>query len=157
MEGVIEELVARTGRYQGSGSNHEDERYNGRLDLVPVLGGRGVVVMASASATDGTLFHEEHTLIAQTRDGLVGMWSMNIQQDGVLFLEFREDVPVGGAEHSYVFGHGDPADNSAYRIEIAFDLWADGDISQRYAWGMPGGKFSHRSGARMRRMTEEIV
>ena len=150
MNEVLNALLARAGVYEGTGINHEQERYDGRLELTPVLGVRGLQVKSRAVGEDGTVYHEEHSLIAPTRDGGLVLWSLNIHAPGALEMLYRRDEPVDGADHSFVFGSGDPADQAAYRVEVAFDLWPDGALTHRYAWGMPGEPFEARSAARLR-------
>ncbi len=151
MGNPVVELASRAGRYEGPGRNAAGEEYRGELSIEPVLAGVGVVLRARALAPDGSVYHEEYSLLAMSPSGRLGMWSLNSQSRALLILEYRRDEPEEGAEHGFVFGKGYPNDRDSYRMEVTFDLWPGGDITHRFAWGVPGEEFGGRSAARLHR------
>ena len=151
MSEVLEALCARAGRYVGQGINHEGEPFTGRLELRAVVGLRGVVLEFVASGVKGEVFHEEHTLIAPAADGQPALVTLSNNAPGLLVLPQRTDVaPHGEGCERVAFALGDPEERETLRLEQALDLWTDGDVSYRFAWGMPGGEFAERSAVRLR-------
>jgi len=63
----------------------------------------------------------------------------------------RHGAPPEGVEATLIFGSGDREDTDVHRVEIAIDLWPDGALGYRTAWGLPGGAFLPRSQVRMER------
>ncbi len=61
----------------------------------------------------------------------------------------RNGAPSDEVTASLVYGLGDRGDPTVVRIEVTLDLWPDGDITYRFAWGMPGGELKLRSAVRM--------
>lgn len=130
--------------------NHDGDPFCGRLDVGPAAGGAGAWLRFDASGDDGTLYHEEHTLIAPDARGALALWSLNSNTRALTALALRRGELRGG-EPWVVFGLGDPANRSELREELSVGLHADGSITYAYAWGMPGGVFADRSGVRMAR------
>jgi hypothetical protein len=145
----IEQLLARVGRYGGHGIDHEDQPFHGELELTALLGGRGLALTFRALGIDGATYHDERGWIAPDGDGRTRFWSLSTSTPGVLCHARRHGAPAAGTSATLVFGSGERAD--ALRIEVAFDLWPDGDVGYRYAWGLPGGEFLPRSSVRMSR------
>lgn len=144
---ILEELARRSGAYRGEGHNQDHEAFVGRLEVEPVVGARGIRVEFDAHGLDGTLFHREHTWIAPTPDGDLCLWTLNSNMPGVLCHRLRRD---GGLDPRVVtFGIGEVGDRAVYREEISIEIWNDGSLGYRYAWGLPSGKFEDRSSVRM--------
>lgn len=151
MRRALQDFEERSGRYIGVGTNHVDEPYEGRLELLPLLRSAGVQIVASATGEKGTLYHAEHTILAPGADGQLRLFMLGIEMPGMRILEYRrDDALLIGSEASHVFGYGAPTDLDSFRMEIAFDLWPDGDVTHRFAWGLPGEEFADRSGCRLR-------
>lgn len=143
----ITALAACAGRYAGRGVNHDDQPFAGALSLEPVVGGKGLALGFTATGDDGTVYHTEHSVIGPDVGGGLGLWTLTNNAPGMLHLALRRDgAEVDGCPRTLVFGVGDPADAGAFREEIALDLYADGRLGYRFAWGMPGGDFAPRSG-----------
>ena len=150
----IEQLLARVGRYGGHGIDHDDQPFHGELELAPILGGRGLTLTYRAVGIDGTVYHDERGWIAPDDAGRACFWSLSTSSVGVTCHQRRRPAPPAGeqaTQATLIFGSGDPRDTSAMRIELAFDLWPEGDVGYRFSWGEPGGAFLPRSSVRMSR------
>ncbi len=154
MNDPVDALLARVGSYAGHGINHEDEPFHGELDLAALSDGRGVTLKVRAVGIDGTVYHDERLWIAAAESGELTLWSIHTNGAGVRRHIRRHGAPVSGADATWVFGFGDLGAHRGYRQEIALDLWPDGDISYRVAWGLPGGEHQPRSAVRMRRQAQ---
>ncbi|MEQ1508312.1 MAG: hypothetical protein ABMB14_39135 [Myxococcota bacterium] len=141
-------LLARVGTYGGHGINHEDQPFHGELAVESVLG-RGVRWTFRATGIDGTTYHEEQSWVARDETGALCLWSVNGYEPHCGRHVRRHGAGVAGTIATLVFGRGDPGDPAQYRIEIAMDLWPNGDVGYRYAWGLPNGPFEPRSAVRM--------
>jgi len=144
-------LLAATGHYTGQGINHENERFTGDFKIEPVLGGRAVQIRYRATGEDGTVYHEELTLIAPALDESLQLTTLNTNLPGMITHQFSGRKPELGAKEGFVFNYNDPADSKVFREEICLGLYANGDIGYRYSWGMPGGDFAFRSSVRLTR------
>lgn len=150
MKNVINALYVRKGEYEGQGINHEGQPFVGRLSLGPVVHDKGISLTFTATGRDGTVYHQEQSLIALNAAEKLCLWNLNTNVPGLLEHSYRrEEKPDGGLSH--VFGFGDPEAKNSFREEIGIDLWENGEISYRYLWGMPGGDFEPRSAVRMKR------
>ena len=149
-------LLARLGSYGGHGINHEDQPFYGELALAPILGDRGVALSFRAVGIDGTLYHEEAGWIARDAAGQLSLWSLHRHSGQVLHHELRYGAPPRDTEATLVFGHGDRNEIDTMRIEVALDLYADGAVGYRFAWGLPSETFAPRSSVRMDRLGSEI-
>lgn len=146
-------LLDRCGRFGGHGIDSDDQPLYGELDLQPLPARQGVWLTFRASGIDGRLLHDERTWVAPDADGRLCMWSVSTLAAGVRHHLRRHGAPTDGADASLVFGSGDPSDRDAHRVEISIDLWPDGALGYRSAWGLPGGDFLPRSRVRMERET----
>lgn len=146
---MIEQLTEYLGTYSGSGINHDNQGFHYQVTIGKALNGRGLNIWAKATGDDGTIYHEEESLIAHSIDGKEKMWVLMSNAPGVVEHNLLKAGSLNDSLISFVFGHGDLANESSFREEITFDLWKNGDLTHRYAWGMPGGEFKDRSGARM--------
>jgi len=142
-------LLQRVGRYSGHGIDHEDEPFHAELRIDALRDGEGVTMRFVAQSIHGPVLHDERTWVARGDDGQIKQWSIHSNGAGVRCREQRNGAPVAQAERTLVFGHGDPARASSYREEVAIDLWPDGAVSYRYAWGLPGGPLAPRAAAKM--------
>lgn len=152
MSTIVEALAARAGRYAGEGINHDQEPFRGELTLTPVADGAAIAIDYTATGLGeqaGTVFHTEHSVIATDATGAPLLATVNAHGGGLQSMPLRRDAPEDGSERTLVFGFNDPADTAAFRMEIAIDLWPNGDLTYRHAWGLPGGSFAPRSGARL--------
>jgi len=151
MKEVFDTLKKFAGAYEGEGTNHEGQLFNGRFSLQPILNGRGFSIKFSANGKDGTLYHEEESTIAPSMNEKLTLWNFNTNTPGLLAHELRNAPTKSDAVESFVFGFNEPSNTQAFREEVAIDTWSNGDVSYTYSWGMPGGEFKERSGVRMSR------
>ncbi|MBX2797294.1 MAG: hypothetical protein KTR31_06500 [Myxococcales bacterium] len=149
MQLEIDGLLARVGRYGGHGINHEEEPFHGELVLQPLPGDRGVSLEFRAVGIDGTTYHHECAWIAPNAQGETVLYAIHANGGGVMQYERRHGTPPEGCDQTVVFGVGQPAEADELRLEVAIDLWPDGDLSYRHAWGLPGGDYKPRSDVRM--------
>lgn len=144
---IISKLVARAGKYNGRGVNHEGQAFKGDLVLTPLLNGSGIHLSFKATGDDGTVFHEEVTTIAADVLGEVGLYNLNTNMPG---LAHHRLIQENGEKA--VFAFGDRSDTKAFREEITIELHAHEGVGYKYAWGMPGGEFADRSGVVVRKI-----
>jgi len=135
-----------SGDYQGRGTNHEGQEFQGTLSLALLLNGAGVAIQFKATGNDGTVFHEEHTVIAPNLRGDICLYNLNTNMPGLVEHTLsRYETTTEGVEVG-VFAFGQRADKQAFREEITVELRPSGSIAYKYAWGMPSGDFADRSG-----------
>jgi hypothetical protein len=144
----LELLRSCVGRYAGHGIDHEDQPFHGELEL-GVLFDRAITLAFRATGIDGTSYHEEQSWIATDADGRLCLWSVSTNSPTCGCHVRRHGASVAGTRSTLVFGQGDPQEGDRYRAEIAIDLWPNGDLGYRFAWGMPGGAFRPRSTVKM--------
>jgi hypothetical protein len=143
-------LLGRTGRYRGRGVNHEGEEFEGTMELRALPGGRAVGLVSWAVGLGGTVFHAEESVVSPGPDGTPVLRIVSTNQPDSAHLVLHRETPRDGGT-TLTFRMGDPAARDTFREEVHFDLWNDGDVTHRYSWGLPGGEFADRSGARMHR------
>lgn len=145
---LITELKKYIGRFQGQGINHEQEAFTGRLDLSEAVGGKGINLKFVATGKDGTIFHEESSMLAPSMDEKLCLWNFNSNIPGMLahtlssFKSFDD-----GLVAEFIFGDLD--DKSQFRERINLTLYKNGNINYSYSWGMPSGDFAERSAVTM--------
>jgi hypothetical protein len=100
---------------------------------------------------DGTVYHAEESVIAEDRDGTLELHVVSTNQPGGIVLPFLGET-AGEGRTTLTFRVGEPRAVDTFREAVSFDLWDDGSLSHRYAWGLPGGDYADRSGARMHRV-----
>ncbi|HKN01756.1 MAG TPA: hypothetical protein VJX23_14660 [Candidatus Binataceae bacterium] len=181
MANIIEEFASFAGRYEGEGIDHTGSKFNWIVTLVPVVGDLAVAILGFATACDGSTLLEEHSIIATLRAGRIAMWTINSNGRSMWQLDLRRivgprdawffdddsaralalaektEAPAPDSPRTHVFAMGDPADLKSHRIEITIELFPDGDLGYRYAWGQPGGEFADRWSARLRRVKPSPV
>jgi hypothetical protein len=146
---LLRRLKECCGDYRGTGLNHEQQKFDATFTLEPLIGGKGFAIRFKATSEKGVVYHEEHSVIAQTIDGTLGLWNLNSNVPALLAHSFRRAEKSNEGGQHWVFGIGTPNDRESFREEITLELFPDGDVGYRYAWGMPGGDFGPRSGVRM--------
>lgn len=144
-------LLDRCGRFGGHGIDDEDRPLYGELEIRPLPADQGVWLSYRASAIDGRLLHDERLWVAPDPEGRLCLWAVGTRARGVRHHVRRDGPPAEGALAVLLFGSGDPSDADVHRVEIAIDLWPDGALGYRTAWGLPGGDFLPRSRVRMER------
>jgi hypothetical protein len=146
----LADLIGRKGQFTGHGVNHEGQTFRGTLILAPILSSKGVSISFRAEGKDGTVYHEEQSVIGPTMNESLGLWVISNNHPAVIQHELsRVETLRDERGKTLIFGIGAPEARNTFREEIAMDLHENGDIGYRYFWGMPGGEFKERSGVRM--------
>jgi hypothetical protein len=134
METIIDRVVQAAGHYEGDGDGVESGPFHGVVDIRPLLHGRGAELAYTATAPDGTVLHEEHTVLA------LDMWSGEPTLY-VLCAELEglgELLQVGEA----TFSNGRGVDSFQLRIELGIE----GEILHyAWSWGAPGDDVVERT------------
>lgn len=138
--GVLQTLMSAPGTWTGQGVNHEQERFAGALVVEPLVGGAAVLLRYKAVLEDGSVAHEECTLLAIGPDGRPCLWP--VMSELPVVLPHAEVLAEDGRS---VFASGPRDDASAFREEITIAFGADGRLTYAHAWGLPGGEFAERS------------
>src|SRR6185437_7576325 len=129
----------------GEGINHEGQPFTGRLTLSPLLDGCGFSIEFIATGRDGTVYHQEESMIAPSLDEKLTLWNFNTNMPGLVPHELRTAAIKPGAKLSLIFGFNPSDDAKSFREEVALDVWSDSELSYTYSWGLPGGEFKERS------------
>lgn len=143
-------LSLKIGQYAGRGVNHENQGFNGTMKLSEILNGRGILLEFKACGDNGTVFHEEHSLLSFDETNTLAMWNLNTNLPFLAKHKLIRKATFEDAEQSFVFGYNDTTDRNEFREEIAIDLYFDGSLGYRHSWGMPHQDFAARSGLKMR-------
>jgi len=132
----------------GAGINHENQKFVGTIEISPAIQGRGLQIEFKAIGDDGTVYHEETSLLGPSFDGKPCLFVLSNNHPGVTPHTLKSEEKTHD-KTSYVFGFGNIEDRSSFREEITMDVWNDGSVEYAYSWGLPGGEFKRRSGAKM--------
>ena len=142
------ELYSLNRSCAGTGVNHEKQNFNGTIHFSPVTGGKGTHLHFKAVGSDGAVFHEESSLLGTGFDGKPCLFVLSNNHPGVTPHTLKKSEVTEQGQF-FVFGFGNTADEKSFREEIALTLFNDGAVEYKYFWGMPGGEFAERSGAKM--------
>lgn len=145
---MASELYSLNKNCTGNGVNHEKQPFKGSIEIKPVASGKGAQLIFKAIGNDGSVFHEETSLIGPGFDGKPCLFVLSNNHPAITPHQLKSQNNTGGT-HSYVFGFGDIANQNSFREEIHLDLFEDGSIGYKYSWGLPGGEFAERSGVKM--------
>jgi hypothetical protein len=140
METIIDQVVHGAGHYEGKGDGIESGPFDGVVDIRPLLGGRGAELTYRTTAPDGTLLHEEHTVLA------LDMWS----GEPTLYVLCADLEGLGellqASEHTFSNGRG----VDSFQLQIELQL--DGDVLHyAWSWGAPGDEVVERTRATLTR------
>lgn len=144
---LIERLAGVSLIFRGEGVNHELERFLAELRLEPVVDGRAVLLRYRATLADGSVAHEECTLLAAGPDGTLYMWPL-MSELPVVLPHSHQPAQAARADQ-FVFASGARDDLGCFREELMIELGSDGSLTYAHAWGLPGGTFASRSSTRM--------
>jgi hypothetical protein len=90
-------------------------------------------------------------MICNDSNNELSLWTLNNNIGTMVKFDLRRYKQFTQRRHLYIFGFGNPEDNSVFREEIAIELHEDGDISYNYSWGEAGGLFLSRSTVKMKK------
>ena len=153
----LSELNKFIGHYKGDGINHEKQAFKGLFCLTPLLDKKGFEIKFKAVGNDGTIYHEEKSLIAPSMDEKLCLWNFNSNTPGLVPHELKNTESRNGSLMTFVFGFNDTNDKNAFREEVSLDLWESGEVSYTYSWGLPGGDFQERSGVKMKPQSDQTL
>lgn len=150
MKQLLSVLSDLTGSYYGQGVNHENLPFSGTLTFSNSFQDKGFSIDFTARGADGTVYHKEHSVLGLNGQGGVSLWVMSDNHPGVMEHRLNDGGLTVGALHTFSFVAGVLSESNQFRESVTLDIWPDGDISYRYAWGLPGGEFKERSGLRLK-------
>lgn len=145
---LLERLARAPGTYRGSGVNHEQQAFDALLQVEPLVDGRAVLLRYRATLADGSLAHEECTLLAPGPDGAPCLWPVMSELPVVLPHAWQ---PADARADRGVFASGPHDDTAIFREEITIALEPGDTLTYAHAWGLPGDGFAARSSARLAR------
>jgi len=144
----IVEIQNFLGNFSGHGVNHDNQKFKGEITLESIVGQKGVLLTFVATGEDGTIYHQEKSLISPSMDEKINMWNFNSNVPGLVPHELRSSEPTDKSV-KFVFGFNHPTDSNAFREEITLELHKSGNVGYHYSWGLPQGDFKERSGLEM--------
>ena len=145
MKDLIEVLKQLQGTYSGSGINHENQKFVGKMQLDPIVCGAGLQIKFEAKGLDEEIYHTELSTIATDFNKKIKMWNLNSNTPAMTELALEESTDTKA-----IFRYGNITENETFREEIHIEV-IDKKISYDYHWGLPGGEFRLRSGVKMSR------
>ena len=145
-------LVESIGNYSGRGLNHEKQNFNGNLTLKFGFPKKSLLLASSATGDSGEIFHSESSLIGFDIGGALVLYVASNNHPAITPHLFNRIDKGSSGEIKIVFRFGDLQDRNSFREEINFNIFPDGSIEHLYSWGLPGGDFEPRSGAKMSRI-----
>jgi len=143
-------LQTISGRFIGRGINHDKLPFTGLFTSRPVKGGQGIAITFEAIGDDGAVFHAESSLIGRNLSDRLALTVLSSNHPAVFERPLRRTETTSDGTPRFVFGFGDPADQSQFREEVALEVTPD-SIRYTYSWGLPDGAFAERSGCLMKR------
>ena len=145
---LIDRLCREARILQGEGVNHEAERFHAELRVEPLVDGRAVMLRYRATLQDGSLVHQECTLLGAGQSGALCLWPVMAELPVVIPHEHRP--ALASTPDAFVFSSGDRDDETAFREEITIAFGPDRTLTYAHAWGLPGEAFGTRSSACLR-------
>lgn len=142
------ELYSLSKKCSGVGINHENQDFEGTIAVTPVVGGKGLQIQFKAVGKDGVVFHEETSLVGPSFNGKPCLFVLSNNHPGMTPHDLKM-ADKTDSKTTWVFGFGDVANTNSFREEIALEVWNDGSVEYTYSWGLPGGEYKRRSGAKM--------
>ena len=143
----VERLSSLARVFRGEGLNHEQEPFAAEMRIEPLVDGRAVLLRYRATLLDGSVAHEECTLLGVGPDGNLCLWPVMSELPTVL-PHMHQPAPADGTDQ-FTFASGLRGDLSCFREEITIELGVDESLTYSHAWGMPSDAFAPRSSARM--------
>ena len=117
----MERIRKLLGLSSGRGVNHEDQSFRSEATIDEILDGRGVQISLRVEGEDGTLFHEEETLILPLPEGGLSAWSFSINAPPVVSVPggVTPACGAGCSNMELITGGGVPAaGNSFFGFEM---------------------------------------
>jgi hypothetical protein len=146
---IFNQFRSRSGHYEGEGMDSEGAQLASLLTIDAMQGGNGIAVTLMATRSDGSIYHDERALIVAGASNYVTLTNTfpNIHE---LALRSTKALDDGGV--SCMFRRGDVKRKSSLPIELAIELWGNGDVGFSYTWGLAGQPYRVQLAARMQRV-----
>jgi len=143
---LLAALLAQASRFSGQGTNHEGERFTGRLGLQPLVNASALMLHYTATRTDGKQLHQEATLLAAAPDGALCLWPVMEELPFVLpHRAIDSSLDEEDGTLAVVFASGSRNMVDMFREEITIAIKPGGELRITHSWGLPGGTFAERS------------
>jgi hypothetical protein len=142
MSDCIAFLAKLCGTWEGSGVNHEGQRYTGQLILDPQINPLAMLLHFTATGADGAVYHRETLMLGVQPDGSAAAYSISNNIPGM--ASFQVTQP---ASQSLNLTLGNLEDPVSFREVITFRLEPGGELFHGYSWAMPGEPMQDRSSA----------
>jgi hypothetical protein len=129
---LLRALAAGASRYVGRGFNHEGEAFAGTLKVHRLVGTTAVLLHYTAALDDGTVVHEESTLLGVGPDAQLTLWPVMSELEAVLphvEVQSVEDLRSTPVSLRVLSAHGHREDSSSFREEITVELAKDGRLT----------------------------
>jgi hypothetical protein len=149
---TLETVGRYAGTYDGRGSNQAGEAFVARLEVAPIVLGRGIAFSFATTGAKGIVLYRQYGLLARGETGRLVFCSIDDQGPRLHQLQLRREGPENGSEHTFHFGRGEPDDRTLFRLEVAIDLFPPAELGYRFSWGLPGGEFGPRLAVKVRRL-----
>jgi hypothetical protein len=141
---LIRALVSGPEFFTGEGINHEGERFIGQLQVQPLVEGTAVLLSYIAKLPDGSVVHEEASLVGRQQDGTLCLWPVMSELPAVCPHK-QKSQSSGEQTETVVFAFGERDERDSFREEISISVSQTGTLTYAHAWGLPGGEFADRS------------
>jgi hypothetical protein len=144
-------LLESVGEYSGQGVNHEKLNYKNQFSLKQDFEGKSLSLSSTATGEQGQLFHSERSFIGFDITGSLVLYVISNNHPTITPHIFnRIEIGLDG-EKKIIFRFGNIEDKNSFREEVSITIFKDNSIEHFYSWGLPGGNFEPRSGARVYR------
>lgn len=146
---LLTALLGAPPLHRGRGVNHDNEDFQAELRLQPLPAGHALLLHYRATLDDGTVVHEEATLLGPDPEGVACLWPVMSELPFVLVHRALHETQAADGALKAVFASGPRDAAETFREEITLELHPDGTIVYAHAWGLPGEAFAPRSSARL--------
>ena len=140
---LVERLSSLAPVFRGVGLNHEQEEFAAEMRIETLVNGSAVLLRYKATLLDGSVAHEECTLLGAGPDGNLCLWPVMSELPTV--LPHMHQAATGAGAGRFTFASVLRGDLSCFREEITIELGEDGSLTYSHAWGMPGEAIAPRS------------
>ena len=163
---LLDIFIDRDGTYMGFGSDLDERRFRGDLEVKHIAGGKGIALKFTAVGMSGTefnthttlfnedtvLFNEEYATLAYDTENRLCLWVISSNIPTMVKFSLRRYREVSQDQHIFIFGFGDPDDGSVFREEITIEVSGDNEFAYNYSWGQSDGMFLARWSAIMKKI-----
>lgn len=146
---LLDLLTTAAPLYRGEGVNHEGERFDAELRIERLAADHALLLRYRATLDDGSVAHEEATLLGLDAGGGLCLWPVMSELPVVLPHRAVSSTSHADGSLELVFASGPRDDAQQFREEITLVRHADGALGYAHAWGLPGEAFAPRSSARL--------